>query len=434
MKTSLHKNICISLSLGSTHTSLIAASYENKTLPAQTHPLFSYVTEPHRIQILGAARVSNNGALRKGVVSSIDALTASILETIDEVERQSGIEIECVRICVAGTAAQFDNYLESCAIQGDEIKPFDLEKVSAAVRNQKPPVGYEFIHMIPGAYSVDGKHGIQDPVGMRGSVLSLLYHRVSYPQADLHNMMKACNQAGIRVQNFAFEPLAAAEGVLTQDEKEFGCISLSIGAQLTHAAVYLSNTPVYSKEYPIGSHHITKDLSIGLRTTQAEAEKIKKDLGKAIEISKKDFNEKIEISSIDGNTTRFVTRKEISQVIEPRVREILNTIYMDLKRSKLIAKTSKGIVLSGGGALLSGMALATEEVFSLHARVGMPVHITGAIEGLKSPLWASGVGALSPLFHSMHGENVVFQTEESSGFGSFATKIWHRLKEPFASR
>ncbi|MGY3803140.1 cell division protein FtsA [Pigmentibacter ruber] len=436
MKTSLNKNICISLSLGSTHTGLIAASYESKYAfnSQNSDALMPGERELPRIQILGAARLNNNGAIKKGVVSSIEALTSSILEAIDEVERQSGIEIDSVRVCIAGSAAQFDNHIETCQIKGDEIKAADLERVSAAVRNQKPPMGYEFIHMIPSSYSVDGKHGIQNPIGMQGTQLSIMHHRVFYPQADLHNIVRSCNNAGIRVQSFAFEPLAAAEGVLTKDEKEFGCISLSIGAHLTHACVYLGNIPVYSKEYPIGSHHITKDLSIGLRTTQAEAERVKKELGKAIEFSAKDKNEKIEICSIDGNHTRYVTRKEINQIIEPRVREILNTIYFDLKRSKLITKTSKGIVLSGGGALLSGMALATEEVFSLHARVGLPVNITGVVEGLKSPIWASGVGTLSPLFASIHGEQNSFQIEETKKIGSFATKIWHKLKEPFASR
>ncbi len=436
MKTSLNKNICISLSLGSTHTGLIAASYENKSsLNSQNiDNLLSNDKELPRLQILGAARLNNNGAIKKGVVSSIEAVTASILETIDEVERQSGIEIDSVRVCIAGTAAQFDNHLETCPIKGEEIRASDLERVSAAVRNQKPPMGYDFIHMIPSSYSVDGKHGIQNPIGMQGNELSIMHHRVFYPQADLHNIVRACNNAGVRVQGFAFEPLAAAEGVLTKDEKEFGCISLSIGAHLTHACVFLGNIPVYSKEYPIGSHHITKDLSIGLRTTQAEAERVKKELGKAIEFSAKDNNEKIEISSIDGNNYRYVTKKEINQIIEPRVREILNTIYLDLKRSKLITKTSKGIVLSGGGALLSGMALATEEIFSLHARVGLPVNIAGVIEGLKSPIWASGVGTLSPLFATIHGDQSTFQIEETKKMGSFATKIWHKLKEPFASR
>ncbi|WP_186646392.1 cell division protein FtsA [Fluviispira vulneris] len=434
MKTSLNKNICISLSLGSTHTSLVAASYENKDLQMSHDDLPFYEKESNRIQILGAARIANNGAIKKGVVSSIDAVTASILETIDEVERQSGIEIEAVRACIAGTAAQFDNHVETCTIKGEEIRVSDLEKVSMAVRNQKPPMGFDFVHMIPSSYSVDGKHGIQNPIGMRGSTLSIMHHRVFYPQADLHNIVRSCNNAGVRVQSFAFEPLAAAEGVLTRDEKEFGCISLSIGAHLTHASVYLGNIPVYSKEYPIGSHHITKDLSIGLRTTQAEAERVKKEIGKAIETSSKDINEKIEISSIDGNAIRYVTRKEINQVIEPRVREILQTVYADLRRSRLIARTSKGIVLSGGGALLSGMTLATEEIFSLNARIGMPANIIGAIEGLKSPIWASSIGTLSPLFASVHGDNSLQQTEEISGISSFATKIWHRIKEPFASR
>ncbi|RDB37300.1 cell division protein FtsA [Spirobacillus cienkowskii] len=435
MKTSQNKNICISLTLGSTHTSLIAASYEYKTFNSAKEDKQSHSDkEPLRIQILGAARIANNGAIKKGSISSIDAVTTSILEAIDEVERQSGIEIDSFRVCIAGTAAQFDNHIETSQIKGEEIRLSDLEKVTAAIKSQKPPLGFDFIHMIPSSYSVDNKHDIQNPIGMRGSSLSIMHHRIFYPQTELHNIIKACNNAGVRVQGFAFEPLAAAEGVLTTDEKEFGCISISIGAHLTHASVYINNTPFYSKEYPIGSHHITKDLAIGLRTTQAEAEKVKKEFGIAIEFSTKDANEKIEISTTDGNSTRMVTRKEINIIIEPRVKEILNTVYMDLKRSRLITKASKGIILSGGGALLSGMALATEEIFSLHTRVGMPTSITGVTEGLKSPIWASTVGTLSNLFSSIHREQAVNHYEDTRRIGSFATKIWLKLKEPFASR
>ena len=129
MKTSLNKNICISLSLGSTHTSLIAASYENKPPLAQQDDHFQNDKDSSRIQILGAARINNNGSIKKGVVSSIDAVTASILETIDEVERQSGVEIDSIRACIAGTAAQFDNHVETCSIKGEEIRASDLERV-----------------------------------------------------------------------------------------------------------------------------------------------------------------------------------------------------------------------------------------------------------------------------------------------------------------
>jgi cell division protein FtsA len=239
----------------------------------------------------------------------------------------------------------------------------------------------------------------------------------------------------VRTTHHVFEPLAAAEGVLTFEEKEFGCVSISMGAFLTHVVVYIGGCPVFSKEYSLGSHYITKDLSIGLRTTQTEAERIKREFGKAIDLCGKDGVEKVDVLAVDMGGMRQINKKEIYQIIEARVREIFHMVYIDLKKSKLLAKTSKGIVLSGGGSLLSGISLASEKTFGLHSRIGQPNQIFGATEGLKSPMWAASIGALSPLFRSPLGGFVVPSHESHVSFiGGFASKLWHRIREPFVFR
>ena len=428
-------NIHFSLTLGSSHTSLVAVRIEQKLSPYEKE--FSRLHErfhESQIQILGATRLSNNGALKKGIVSSIDALSTSILEVTDEVERQTGLHIDNVITCTPCMSAQFDNHTENYLVKNIEIRQSDIEKINNAVFNLKAPPGFDYIHAIPGFYSVDGKNEIHNPVGMRGNQIALNFHRVCMPQADLHNIARSCYNAGIRVQKFVYEPLAAAEGSLTEDEKEFGCISISIGTYLTHIVVYLNGVPVFSKELNLGSHHITKDLAIGLRTTQAEAERIKKEVGRAFQNPAKDVFEKIDICGVDSSEIHTVTKQDVIQIIEPRVHEILETVYLELKKTKLLSKATKGVILSGGGALLNGISIATEKIYGHHARIGHPISISGSTEGLKSPIWSASIGAFSDLFKPLRENHFAYKFGDEFTLSKFATKLWQRVKDPFASR
>lgn len=168
MKSSQDSKFCISLSLGSTHISLAVARPQNE-----------------RIQILGAERLSHYGAVHKGVVLSIEALTASILEALDEVERQSGLNVKTARVCMSSGSARFDNHVEMSAIPQDEILEADVRRFNANTINQRPSDGFHFVHQIPGFYHVDGKFGIRNPIGMKGKNISRVYHRVCLPEVDL---------------------------------------------------------------------------------------------------------------------------------------------------------------------------------------------------------------------------------------------------------
>ncbi len=426
--------IQFSLTLGSSHTSLVAARLEGGEQQYENNYSHFYEHSAPRIHILGATRLANNGAIKKGVVSSMEALSASILEATDEVERQTGLEVQNVIACIPCLSAQFDNHTENYNVKNSEIRHHDLEKMVNSLFNLKAPPGFDFVHAIPGLYCVDGKGEINNPVGMRGSDMSLNFHRVMMPQADLHNIARSCYNSGLRVQNFIYEPLAAAEGALTHDEKEFGCVSISIGTYSTHVAVYLNHIPVFSKEFNVGSHHITKDLSIGLRTTQSEAERVKKELGKSLRHSAKEAHEKIEIRGIDGAQTHTVTKHEIIQIIEPRVHEILETVCVELKKQRLLAKSTKGVVLSGGGALLNGMTISAEKIFGNHTRIGHPISILGSTEGIKSPLWSAPIGAFSPLFKPIRENEFAYDFGESSKLAKFVTKLWQNVRGPFASQ
>ena len=425
-------SIEFSLTLGSSHISLVAAHKEEKHINTEKPSLWDNNKLTPRYQILGASRISHNGVLKKGVVSSIESLSHSILEVVDEVERQTGLNIENVITCLPCVDAIFDNHKENYTVKNTEIRRTDIEKIHQSVFNMKPPQGFETIHAIPASYCVDGKNEIKNPIGMKGNLITLDFHRIFIPNTDLHNIGRSCYQAGLHVDKFIYEPLAAAEGALTEDEKEFGCVSISMGTYLTHVVVYLNHFPVYSKEFQLGSHHITKDLAIGLKTTQIEAERIKKEMGRTFINSPKDLFDKINLLGIDGLDIHTVTRQDVFQIIEPRIHEILETIFLELKKTKLIAKTSKGIILTGGGALLSGISITAEKIFGLQSRIGYPLEISGSTEGLKSPLWVSQIGAFSDLFNPMSEKQFDYQFGNDFNFSHLATKFWQKVKSPFA--
>jgi cell division protein FtsA len=428
------KNIQFSLTLGSSHTSLVAALLEsNDKQYSSNYDSHNYNSNKSKIQILGAARLPHTGVIKKGIVSSIEALSSSILEVTDEVERQTGLNVENVITCIPCINAQYENYTEKYLVKNTEIKLSDIEKINNIVLNLKGPQGYDYIHTLPGYYSVDGKSEINNPIGMRGSHIELNFHRVLLPQTDLHNIARSCYNSGLKVKKFIYEPLAAAEGAVTEDEKEFGCVSISIGTYLTHIVVYLNKVPIFSKELNLGAFHITKDLAIGLRTTQAEAERIKREFGRSFQNPSKDIFDKIDICGVDGTEIHTVTKQEIIQIIEPRINEILETVLIELKKTKLLSKTTKGIILSGGGSLLNGISITTEKIYGLQARIGYPLSISGSVEGLKSPIWTTSIGAFSNSFNYFDGNECNYDFKENFKISKLATKLWQKVREPFAS-
>ena len=436
MKAPQDKKFIAGIDIGSTHTTVVVGQNEpvDSKIDAQNadkeKKSHHFIPAP-KFNLLGMARASNSGMRRGGMVN-LDAVTTSLLEALDEIERQTGVDVESVRVSVANTAALSDNYTESISVRNNEVKAADLEKLSSTVRGQKPPQGNDFIHLIPGQFILDGKSGILNPLGMYGTSLASIYHRVTFPQADLHNIIRACNNAGLRVQSVAYEGLSASQAVLDEDEKELGVCCISMGASLTHVAVYSGGLPVFSKDYPIGSHHITKDLAIGLRTTQTEAERVKRDYGQAL-YNPMEASEQLEVSSTDSTVLRLINKGQVSHIIEPRVREILSTVHADLKRVKLLGFITKGLVLTGGGSLLNGVCLVAEDVFGLQTRIGHPLGVGGVLEGIRSPNTSAAVGLLSPLFANVHASRTLNRAIQSNsqGISGFARSFWDRLVEPF---
>jgi cell division protein FtsA len=419
MEGQQNDTIVVSLDLGSTHTSAMVAQVD---------------ADETSLQVLGHARVENGG-MRRGVIINFDAVANGIQDAIDEAERQSGITVEKIRLSLGGASYLCDSITEKTSLKNDEVRPQDVERLHIAARALRPQSGYDALHVMPTGFTLDDTVGIIDPVGMCGSELGCQYHRIAFPQADLRNLLRACNHAGVHVEALVCKSLAAAEACLDPDEKELGVININLGAHITQVAVYSSRYPIYTRGYPIGSHHITKDLAIGLRTTQAEGERLKRDFGNSFSTITPFGNDAIAIGELTGRGQRSTTRNEICAIIEPRVLEIFETIKSDLAQQGLLGHAANGIVLTGGGALLNGLCVVAEQVFQLSTRLGSPERLAGHVEGLRTPANATLVGLFAPCFAPPAKEPSLFDKMIRKGgnrpIRHFAQELWAKVMEPF---
>lgn len=379
----------VGIDIGSTHVSVVVGDPV-----VTTHGL-------RDTQILGFTRTHNSGS-RRGAIVDFAALTDAISDAIDEVERQTGLELLRARISVAGVQSLSENVVvENGTIKSGEVTESDVEKFLENMQREKSQNNFECIHRLLCYFKVDDLSQIESPIGLSGITLGARMHRVMVQHSEALNLVKACNQCGVRVDGFAFEPLAAAECVLDEDEKDLGVASINLGFEQTHVAVYTNGFPVFSKVYPIGANHITKDLSVGLRTMLTEAERIKREFGHACSGGYEGLD-KIVMLGTNG-VQRFVNRNEIVRIINPRVQELFEKIQTDLRTALVADLLRKGVVLSGGGAQLRGLCIVAEECFGQPARVAIPTHIGGLVEGLRSPASATLVGLLAPSFSNIFG-------------------------------
>jgi cell division protein FtsA len=433
---------CIGLNIGASHCRLVVGTAQINSTDLLAgfsgHAGYTFGDEDAQTEnrhsnrsfhVLASAESAHNG-IRRGNLVDLESVTQAIRDVVDEVERQSGLEIEQVRLSLASTAAVSENFTESVALKTSDVRDSDREKLIAAAKAHGVQPGLEQIATLTGHYIVDGRPGIINPIGMFGNSLGGLFHRIAVPESELENIIRAVNKAGLHVESVGFESLASAEAVLDSDEREMGSICINFGAHLTHVVVYASGTPIFSKDFPFGSHHITKDIAIGLRITQTEAERIKRDFAQAY-FNPQDANESFTIQTAEhlGGTRQF-TRGQLMHIVEPRVRELFSFIFAELKKLKVTQFVSKGVVLTGGGSLLPGLCWVTEDIFGMSARVGYPLNLTGVTEGLRSPMCTTALGLLSPMFDSEEESKKSTWKFPEGGLMGWARSVFEKLKEP----
>jgi len=310
--------------------------------------------------------------------------------------------------CVAGIAGAHIKSFNSngvVAIKEKEVRRDDITRAIDAGKAVAIPADRLLIHVIPQEYIVDDQDGIKDPIGMSGVRLEVRVHIVTASTSSAENIVKCCYLGGLSVDDLVLAQLASSEATLTPEETEIGVAVVDIGGGTSDVAVFANGSIRYSSVVPIGGNHITNDIAIGLRTPLEEAEKIKKKYGCAMS-KMVGANETVEVPSVGGRKPRTLMRKTLADIIEPRVEEILTFVHEEIKKSGCEKVLASGVVLSGGCANLEGIVELAESVFSLPVRRGYPTGISGLVDVVNNPTYATAVGLVLHGFKENKGKKM----------------------------
>jgi len=344
------------------------------------------------ITILGVGNVPCRG-LRKGVVTNIDWTVRAIREAIDAAQNCAGVEIDTVYAGVAGSHIRSIASHGMCAVSGREVTGADVERVLGGARAVPVDADRMILHVLPREYVVDNQDGIRDPVGMSGVRLQARVNLVTAATSCVQNVVRCVERCGLDVADVVLEPLASADAVLSEDEKEIGVLVIDIGGGTTDMLIYGDGGIAHSSVIPVGGNNITSDLAAGLRTPAGEAERLKRNFGCALSRMIAD-DEEVEVPGVGGHAPRRVPRRLLSDIIEPRCEEIFHEVRRRMEETGLVDGVSAGAVLTGGANLMEGMVECAEEVLGMPVRMGFPTGVRGLSQLVQGPQYAAGVGLL----------------------------------------
>ncbi|PWL37815.1 cell division protein FtsA [Flagellimonas aquimarina] len=352
-----------------------------------------------KIEILGTGKSKSLG-VHRGVVNNITQTISSIQQAVEQAEVDSGLKIGSVVVGIAGQhirSLQHSDYITRPNSE-EVINDDDLEKLCNQVYKLVMLPGEEIIHVLPQEYRVDGQPEIKEPKGMYGGRLEANFHVVVGQVSSIKNIGRCIKSAGLDLANITLEPLASAEAVLSQEEKEAGVALIDIGGGTTDLAIFKDGIIRHTSVIPFGGNVITEDIKEGCSIIEKQAELLKIKFGSAWPGENKD-NEIVSIPGLRGREPKEITLKNLSKIIHARVVEIVEQVYVEIKnygheeqKKKLIA----GIVLTGGGSQLKHLKQLVEYITGMDTRIGYPnEHLAGdSEEEIASPLYATAVGLL----------------------------------------
>ena len=341
-----------------------------------------------RIEIRGVSTSPSMG-MRKGVVVNIEAAVESIRNAVKNAESSTGVEINSVYVGISGGHIKGFNSHGAVGIRGKEVTFADVDRVIDSAKAVYVPLDREVLHVIPTGYTLDGQNSIKDPEGMIGERLEAKAYILTGAITSVQNLLKCCEKAGIEVIDIVFEPLASAEAILTEDEKELGVAVVDIGGGTTDIILYKDGWLRHTSVLAIGGNHFTNDIAVGLRMSVTEAERVKKLYGHAV-TDLVDGSEEVEI--IQPGQERKILRRHLSEILQPRTEELLDLIKNEMTNCSGFDIASTGVVFTGGGSLLAGLDRLAETMLYVPVRIGSPAGMRGAAEIVRNPMYATGTG------------------------------------------
>lgn len=350
--------------------------------------------ENNKIEILGFGKTESIG-VKRGVVSNIEDTVQSIKVAVKEAEASSDSDIATVNVGIAG------QHIKSIQYRGSSIRPnaeleitqADIDTLTENMFKLAMNPGEEIIDVIPQEYTIDGESGIKQPKGMLGHQLEANFHIITGQTMAAKNIFKCVKKAELEVDSLLLEPLASAEAVLSEEEKEAGVVLVDIGGGTTDIAIFQDGIIRHTAVIPFGGDIITEDIKEGCTIIKKHAEDLKVKFGSALASENRD-EEIVAIPGLRGRPPKEITLKNLASIIQARMEEIIEHVYFEIKNSGFEKKLIAGIVLTGGGAQLKHITQLTEFITGMDTRIGYPnEHLApGVPEEMASPMYATGIG------------------------------------------
>lgn len=372
--------------------------------------------------IVGVGIAANNG-MRKGTVVNLAGPAQAIDDAVGEAERMSGYQIEAASISINGSHILSTHADGMVAVSGSshEVSDADLIRIEEVATLGKVPANREILEVVPHQYKLDGQENIKNPIGMTGTRLEIDAHVVSVLTPNLTNLQKAAEAAKISPNTIVVSGIAAARAVLTEQQIENGVILIDIGGSTTNIAIYEEGDLQYAAVIPVGGVNITNDLAIGLKVDPIVAEKVK--IEHASATSHRDSSGfSIEV---DNEVFNF-DASDVDEIVDARLEEIFEAIIMHIKRAGRIGKLPSGAVLTGGTALLKGLADYAKESLGMAARVGVATGYAGVAEDIDKPQFATAVGLM--LIDLESGLSSINKRQKSKNSTKLFTKLLSRFR------
>ncbi|UZH56094.1 cell division protein FtsA [Salinimicrobium tongyeongense] len=387
-----------------------------------------------KMEIIGIGKAKSLG-VHRGVVNNITQTIQSIQQAIQEAEADSGMKIKDVVVGIAGQhirSLQHSDYITR-PNPDEVIDATDIETLCNQVHKLVMLPGEEIIHVLPQEFKVDGQAEIKEPIGMYGGRLEANFHVVVGQVSSIRNVGRCVKSSGLELSAVTLEPLASANAVLSQEEKEAGVALVDIGGGTTDLAIFKDGIIRHTAVIPFGGGVITEDIKEGCSIIEKQAELLKVKFGSAWPGENKD-NEIVSIPGLRGREPKEITLKNLSKIIHARVVEIIEQVYLEIKnygheeqKKKLIA----GIVLTGGGAQLKHIKQLVEYITGMDTRIGYPnEHLAGDSDSeTTSPVFATAVGlVLNSL--EINSKQHVTEEEEQEEVASGTTPTAVPQEEP----
>jgi cell division protein FtsA len=345
-----------------------------------------------KMRVIGVGIEPSQG-IRKGVVVDLGAASQAVTRSIEKAERSAGLEITSALVSLAGAQVTSQNSRGVVGVTGGVIDQNDVQRALEAARAVALPHNREIIHVIQRNFNVDGQEGIRNPLGMHGYRLEVETHIITASAASVENLRQCVGASGVEISQFVLNPLASAEVVLSETERQMGAVVVDMGGGTTDMAIYIDGDVWYTSVLAVGGNHVTSDIAHGLRLPMEQAEEIKLAHGYAVQadIPPAEF---FNIKPFGEQETVQINRQELAHIIEARVEEIFGLVLQEIKRSGYDGLLPAGMVLTGGASALPGIRTVANHMLGVPVRIAQPENLVGMVDKLDSPAFSTSVGLL----------------------------------------